>query len=216
MIEGPRRPPSAPVGRRIDPYGESQWMIFPSLIHRAFAYQLLATTLRPEIFLLLHAAPCSFCLSPPWVSFFFLPRAYLIPHLFGTCIYSSVPSTALFFSTPLFFLFSSTLQKFPFVVDFLCSCSACLIHLFSCRNSPECSIPLIILHGVGTTCLYFLNTYSSFFASHSLYCGVVMGRILGIMQEMFERKAIHLKYIGIFLQDKNSFRRELCWAFVVD
>ena len=29
MIEGPRRPPSAPVGRRIDPYGESQWIPSP-------------------------------------------------------------------------------------------------------------------------------------------------------------------------------------------
>lgn len=27
MIEGPRRPPSAPVGRRIDPYGEFQWRL---------------------------------------------------------------------------------------------------------------------------------------------------------------------------------------------
>uniref|UniRef100_A0A3Q3KIR0 Transport and Golgi organization protein 1 homolog n=1 Tax=Monopterus albus TaxID=43700 RepID=A0A3Q3KIR0_MONAL len=31
MIEGPRRPPSAPVGRRIDPYGESKWNTSPSL-----------------------------------------------------------------------------------------------------------------------------------------------------------------------------------------
>uniref|UniRef100_A0A3Q3VIA0 Transport and Golgi organization protein 1 homolog n=1 Tax=Mola mola TaxID=94237 RepID=A0A3Q3VIA0_MOLML len=29
MIEGPRRPPSAPLGRRIDPYGESQWITSP-------------------------------------------------------------------------------------------------------------------------------------------------------------------------------------------
>lgn len=32
MIEGPRRPPSAPVGRRIDPYGESTWIRWPTFI----------------------------------------------------------------------------------------------------------------------------------------------------------------------------------------
>lgn len=32
MIEGPRRPPSAPVGRRIEPYGESKWISSPTLI----------------------------------------------------------------------------------------------------------------------------------------------------------------------------------------
>uniref|UniRef100_A0A665WJV6 SH3 domain-containing protein n=1 Tax=Echeneis naucrates TaxID=173247 RepID=A0A665WJV6_ECHNA len=47
MIEGPRRPPSAPVGRRIDQYGESLWIPLPSLIFTTVGHHPSATTSSP-------------------------------------------------------------------------------------------------------------------------------------------------------------------------
>lgn len=53
MIEGPRRPPSAPVGRRIDPYGESQRITSPSLI-TAVGHRPSAATWCPPLSPLTH------------------------------------------------------------------------------------------------------------------------------------------------------------------
>lgn len=68
MIEGPRRPPSAPVGRRIDPYGESCWITSPlSPIFTPVGLHLSTTTPCPSL-----SAPFLFQLfNPP--EFFFPP-----------------------------------------------------------------------------------------------------------------------------------------------
>ena len=47
MIEGPRRPPSAPVGRKIDPYGESQWTTFLRHFTTAFLQPSATPNLAP-------------------------------------------------------------------------------------------------------------------------------------------------------------------------
>lgn len=44
MIEGPRRPPSAPVGRRNDPYGESKWISSPPSVCTKAGHRLFSTS----------------------------------------------------------------------------------------------------------------------------------------------------------------------------
>lgn len=70
MIEGPRRPPSAPVGRRIDPYGESPMGLFH--------FQLEpppATLLCSLVFLLFAPLFYSFSHLPSWVPFLYPPTS---------------------------------------------------------------------------------------------------------------------------------------------
>lgn len=105
MIEGPRRPPSAPVGRRIDPYGEFQWRL--KRYHRPPSVIIDASLKKFPAFLpSLYFSPssmgstsCSFSCSLFSPEFFFrFPLVCRVPHLLPS---TSLPTFLLSASPPL-------------------------------------------------------------------------------------------------------------------
>ena len=121
MIEGPRRPPSAPVGRRIDPYGESQRITSLSLIFTAVGHHPSAATWCPSLSPLTHLTSF-FSFSP----FTFLSSSF---YFFPVCLTSSWFLS----STPVFLLLCLSVESFRNVCNmealFLC-CFSNLLHLF--------------------------------------------------------------------------------------
>lgn len=121
MIEGPRRPPSAPVGRRIDPYGESQRITSPSLI-TAVGHRPSAATWCPPLSPLTHLT-----------SFFhsaLSPSRVLPFYFFPVCLTSSWFPLS---STPVFLLLFLSVESFRnvcIVEDLFLRCCSNLLHFF--------------------------------------------------------------------------------------
>ena len=126
MIEGPRRPPSAPVGRRIDPYGEWQWISSPSLIFATVGRHPSVITSCPSIFSPLAHLTSLFLFS----SFTFLSSSfYFLPVLITSCIFLvPLPSTLFFLHS-----FCSFVESFQICLLLFC----CLLHLFFFKGSKN-------------------------------------------------------------------------------
>lgn len=94
MIEGPRHPPSAPVGRRIDPYGESQWDYFTF----SWTCPLLHSCVFRS-FCSLQTPFYSFSHLPFWVPFLYLPTSC---HEIGTSDHLPIFTLCCCFKYPCF------------------------------------------------------------------------------------------------------------------